>query len=418
MHRNITKSKRLQQVRYDIKGKITTEAERMEDAGIPIIKLNTGNPAQFGFETPASVVNSLERQLPLSAAYSQSRGLWEAREAIVAYSRSKGIPDVRLDRVYTGNGVSEMILMSMQALLNPGDEILVPMPDYPLWTAAVRLSDGKAVHYRCDEASAWFPDVADIRAKVTARTRGIVIINPNNPTGALYPDTLLRDIVQIAEEHGLMLFSDEIYDRLVMDGLSHTSTAALAGDVPVITYNGLSKSHQICGYRCGWMTVSGGGEGLREYLEGLDVLSSMRLCSNVLSQSVIKAALSDSAGTDRYIQPGGRLYEQRQCAWEGLNRIPGVSVLKSRAGLYMFPRLDLTRHAIYDDEQFVLDFLREKHVLLTHGTAYQWEQPDHFRIVYLPEVNQLRDVVERLGDFLETYSQSPKIYRQKIQKTT
>jgi len=401
----VNKSKKLANVRYDIRGPVSEEADRLEKSGVPIIRLNTGNPAAFGFEAPPSIIGALAGHSGESAPYSTSKGLPEARAAIVRYCASHGLPNVGLDDVYTGNGVSELIQLSLQAFLDPGDEILIPTPDYPLWTAATILAGGTAVHYMCDERSNWYPDVGDIRRKITPHTRAIAIISPNNPTGAVYPKALLAEIAEIARQHGLVLFSDEIYDRLVMDGAKHTSVATLAPDLFTVTYNGLSKSHQICGYRAGWMALCGDKSGAGGYIEGLNTLSSLRLCSNVTGQSVIPAALEDSASIRAHLVPGGRLYEQREYAYRELNAIPGISVVKSQAALYMFPRIDTEMYNISDDERFVLDFLREKHVLLTHGGSYNWKKPDHFRMAYLPKMEELAEVIDRLREFLKTYRQ-------------
>ena len=401
----INKSQKMANVRYDIRGRISDEADSLERAGINIIRLNTGNPAAFGFETPPSIINALEANSSISAPYSTSKGLPEAREAIARYCISKGIKDVDAEDVYTGNGVSELIQLSLQAFLNLGDEILIPTPDYPLWTAAAILAGGTAVHYICDEQSEWYPDLDDIKRKINARTRAIVIISPNNPTGAVYPKELVNSIVELAREHELVLFSDEIYDRLLMDDAQHTPVATLAPDLLTLTFNGLSKSHQICGYRAGWMTVCGDKSGADGYIEGIRTLASLRLCSNVTAQSVIKAALEDASASNANTSPGGRLYEQREYTYTALNEIPGISVVKSRAGLYMFPKIDIDKYGIVDDERFVLDFLREKHVLLTHGSTYNWKKPDHFRVVYLPKMEELTEVMDRLRDFLEHYHQ-------------
>jgi len=400
----IKKSSKLNDVRYDIRGPVASLAGKMEQEGANIIKLNTGNPAAFGFRPP-DFADILGNDKQLTAAYSDSKGLRNVREAIATYERSKGIPNVHIDNIFTGNGVSELITMTLQALLNDGDEILIPTPDYPLWTAAARLSGGTVVHYVCDEAAEWLPDMDDMRRKVTARTRAIVVNSPNNPTGAVYPQAILTDICNVAREHDLLIFSDEIYDRMLMDDNKHIAIASLAPDLPVITMNGLSKSHQLCGYRAGWLTISGDLAGLESYLEGLTVLASMRLCSNVNAQAVIPKALEDPYYSRDTLLPGGRLYEQREAAYEGLKSIDGFSVVKSKAGLYMFPKMDIKKLRIKDDEQFVLDFLREKHVLLTHGGSYNWQEPDHFRMVYLPEKQALLDVIERLRDFLSGYKQ-------------
>ena len=401
----INKSEKLLNVRYDIRGAISDEADKLESEGAYIIKLNTGNPAAFGFKAPASVVNSLKEYADTSAPYSCSKGLREAREAIADYCILKDIPGVKADDIYTGNGVSELIQISLQAFINSGDEVLIPTPDYPLWTAATILAGGKAVHYICDEQSEWYPDIDDIKKKITSRTRAIVIINPNNPTGALYPKDLLNALADLARKHELVIFSDEIYDRLVMDGEEHVSMASIAPDIFTVIFNGLSKSHQICGYRAGWMVLCGDKSGAGGYIEGLNTLVSLRLCSNVTSQSIICRALKDNESTQVHLVPGGRLYEQRRYAFNELTKIPGISAVKPRAGMYIFPQIDTDMYGITNDEQFVLDFLREKHVLLTHGGSYNWKQPDHFRLVYLPPMEELVEVMNRLRDFLESYHQ-------------
>ncbi|NLA86018.1 MAG: pyridoxal phosphate-dependent aminotransferase [Clostridiales bacterium] len=401
----VQKSKKLNHVRYDVRGPVAAEAEKLARQGADILRLNIGNPAHFGFRSPADIGKALTEQLSQAVAYSDSKGLLSARLAIAGYCKTKGIPDVGPDDIYTGNGVSELIAMTMQGLLNSGDEILVPSPDYPLWTAAVTVAGGKAVHYICDEQAEWNPDIGDIKKKITARTKGIVIINPNNPTGALYPKEILEQIVEIARQNRLIIFADEIYDRLVMDGHRHTSVASLAPDLFVVTMNGLSKSHVICGFRCGWMSLSGDKSGVQDYIEGLNLLSSMRLCSNVPSQLVIETALKAADKTDASLLPGGRLYEQRNYITDALNGIPGVSAVKPKGALYIFPKLDARRFNIKDDEKFVLDFLREKHILLVHGTGFNWMKPDHFRLVYLPEIADLKTAVDRLGDFLLHYRQ-------------
>jgi alanine-synthesizing transaminase len=401
----IKKSEKLLNVRYDIRGPISDEADRLEQKGIHIIRLNTGNPAAFGFEVPSSVLDSLAEFASLSAPYSPSKGLPGVREVIARYCVSRGITGVEAGDVYTGNGVSELIQVPLQALLNSGDEILIPTPDYPLWTAATILAGGKAVHYMCDEQADWYPDIADIKRKITPRTRAIVIISPNNPTGAVYPRDLLNSIAELARKHELVLFSDEIYDRLVMDNAEHISIASLAPDLFTVTFNGLSKSHQICGYRAGWMVLCGDKSGASGYIEGINTLVSLRLCSNVTGQSVICAALADNASTQANVMPGGRLYEQREYAFNALCAIPGISAVKPRAALYIFPKIDTLMYGITDDEKFVLDFLREKHVLLTHGGSYNWKQPDHFRLAYLPQMDELIEVIDRLREFLEIYRQ-------------
>jgi len=403
----IKKSSKMNNVRYDIRGPVAALATEMEKQGTKVIRLNTGNPAAFGFRPP-NITDILESRLQLTAAYSDSKGLIETREAIAVYERSKDIPNIHTDNVYTGNGVSELIIMSMQALLNNDDEVLIPSPDYPLWTAAVRLAGGKAVHYLCDESSSWYLDIEDIRRKITPRTKAIVVINPNNPTGAVYPKEILESICNLARQHKLLIFSDEIYDRLLMDNAKHIAIASLAPDLPVITMNGLSKSHQLCGFRAGWMVISGDLSGTEDYLDALTVLASMRLCANVNAQAVIPAALQNPYFAKDELLPSGRIYDQREQAYEGLKSIPGISVVKSQAGLYMFPKMDVMMLGIEDDEQMVLDFLREKHVLLTHGGSYNWNMPDHFRVVYLPEKEVLVDVIERLRDFLGGYVQVKK----------
>lgn len=399
------KSKKLDHVGYDIRGPVTDTADRMIRDGIKILKLNTGNPAPFGFKAPASLHEELITNLRLAEGYSDSLGILPAREAIAAYCRSKEILNVSIDDIYTGNGVSELISISMQALLDSGDEILIPTPDYPLWTASATLAGGSVVHYVCDEQAEWYPDIADIRSKVNSRTKAIVVINPNNPTGALYPVEILEQIVEIAREHKLIIFCDEIYDRLVMDGLKHTSIASLAPDLFTVTLNGLSKSHMIAGYRCGWMSLSGNKEMAKGYIQGLKMLSSMRLCSNVLSQVIIKTALDNVKDSEPYLLPGGRIYEQREFIVNAINRIPGLSVVKPKAAFYAFPRIDTKKFRITDDEQFVVDFLNTHHILMTHGGGFHWPEPNHFRLVYLPEMADLEIVAERLGLFLETYHQ-------------
>ena len=401
----VGKSMKLNNVRYEVRGAVTAEADRLTRQGIPVLKLNIGNPAAFGLNAPAHIKTDMAEKLLHAEAYSDSKGLPEARQAIADYCASKGIQGVTVDDVYTGNGVSELIVMAMQALLNPGDEMLVPAPDYPLWTAGVTFAGGTAVYYRCDEQSDWNPDVSDIKRRITPRTKGIVLINPNNPTGALYPKELLAQIVTVAREHGLIIFADEIYDRLVMDGLEHTSIASLAPDLFCVTMNGLSKSHNICGFRCGWMCLSGDKTQAAEYISGLTLLSTMRLCANVPAQLVIESALKPDSGHNSALLPGGRVYEQRNYIHRALNGIPGVSAVKPKAALYIFPRLDAGRFNIRDDEKFALDFLHDKHVLVVHGTGFNWHEPDHFRIVYLPEIGDLKTAADSLADFLSYYRQ-------------
>lgn len=397
------KSKKLDNVCYDIRGPVMDEANQMIARGESILKLNIGNPAPFGFHAPDNIISDMTTHLTDGEGYSDSKGILCAREAIVGYCKQKNIPNVGIDDIYTGNGVSELIMMTMQGLLDNGDEVLIPSPDYPLWTAAVNLSGGKTVHYICDEESDWFPDIKDIRSKITSKTKGIVVINPNNPTGALYSKELLEEIVKVAREHNLIIFADEIYDRLVMDGLTHTSIASLAPDLLVITFNGLSKSHRVAGYRSGWMSLSGEKSHAQGYIEGLNLLSSMRLCSNVPSQYIIKTALSEEPSTDKLLLPKGRIYEQREYIYHALNDIPGISVVKPKAAFYVFPKIDVKKFNITDDMRFTLDFLKEKKVLIVQGTGFNWNAPDHFRIVYLPELDVLQDAITRLSDFLSNY---------------
>ena len=399
------KSLKLNNVCYDIRGPVMDEANRMQAAGEKVLKLNIGNPAPFGFRAPESLVQYMAKELVNTEGYSDSKGLADAREAIVAYDEKKGIHGVTPNDIYTGNGVSELITMSMQGLLDYGDEILVPAPDYPLWTASVTLAGGTAVHYICDEEAGWYPDIDDIRRKITPRTKGIVIINPNNPTGALYPEALLQEIVALAEKHDLIIFADEIYDRLVMDGKKHVSIASLAPQCLCLTFNGLSKSHLMAGYRVGWVSVSGDKSHAGGYIEGLNLLSSMRLCSNVPAQSLIAPALKLLEETDEMIAPGGRVYQQREFIYNAVNDIPGMSAVKPEAAFYIFPKLDVKRFDIRDDERFVLDLLKEKKILLTHGGGFHWEQPDHFRIVYLPDLDTLETAMTEMKDFLATYKQ-------------
>lgn len=403
--RTFEKSTKLDNVCYDIRGPVMDEANRMIAQGERIVKLNIGNPAPFGFRAPEAVIRKMSENLCDTEGYSDSKGLIAARRAILDYCKSKNMPNVTENDIYTGNGVSELITLSMQGLLNSGDEVLVPSPDYPLWTASVTLAGGTAVHYICDEKSEWYPDIEDMRSKITDKTKGIVVINPNNPTGALYPKEILEQIVQLAREHELILFADEIYDRLVMDGLEHTALASLAPDLMTISFNGLSKSHLIAGYRCGWMCLCGDKSKAKGYIEGINLLSSMRLCSNVPAQSLIPTALEHLDDTKAMLQPGGRIYEQREYIYRAVNDIPGLTAVKPKAAFYMFPQIDVERFHIRDDERFVLDFLREKKILFTHGGGFHWEQPDHFRIVYLPCVEDLQTAMEALGDFLGGYTQ-------------
>ncbi|MCZ1330481.1 pyridoxal phosphate-dependent aminotransferase, partial [Enterococcus faecium] len=395
----------LEGVSYDVRGPVLEEAERMQEEGISILKLNTGNPAPFGFEAPNEVIRDLIMNARDSEGYSDSKGIFSARKAIEQYCQLKHFPNVTINDIYTGNGVSELITMCMQGLLDNGDEVLVPMPDYPLWTASIALAGGTPVHYICDEEAEWYPDIDDIKSKITSRTKAIVIINPNNPTGALYPKELLEEIVEVARQNNLIIYSDEIYDRLVMDGLEHIPIATLAPDLFVVTLNGLSKSHRVAGFRVGWMVLSGDKSHVKGYIEGLNMLSSMRLCSNVLSQQIIQTALGGYQSVDELLLPGGRIYEQREYIYNAINDIPGLSAVKPKAAFYIFPKIDTKRFNILDDEKFVLDFLHEHHILLVHGGGFNWNQPDHFRIVYLPKMDDLKQTAKKMREFLATYRQ-------------
>ena len=403
--REFKKSTKLDNVLYDVRGPVVDEAARMEEEGMQVLKLNIGNPAPFGFRTPDEVIHDMRQQLTECEGYSTANGLFSARKAIMQYAQLKGIPNVSIEDIYTGNGVSELINLCMSALLNDGDEILIPSPDYPLWTACATLAGGKAVHYICDEQAEWYPDLDDIRKKITDRTKAIVIINPNNPTGALYPKEILLQIVEIARQHQLMIFSDEIYDRLVMDGLEHVSIASLAPDLFCVTFSGLSKSHMIAGFRIGWMILSGNKRIARDYMEGIKMLSNMRLCSNVPAQSIVQTALGGHQSVKSYIVPGGRIYDQREFIFKALTDIPGISAVKPKAAFYLFPKIDVKRFNITDDEKFALDLLRDKKILLIHGGGFNWKQPDHFRVVYLPRVEVLKEAAESIADFFSYYRQ-------------
>lgn len=403
--REFKKSSKLDNVLYDVRGPVVDEATRMEEAGTHVLKLNIGNPAPFGFRTPDEVIYDMRQQLTDCEGYSNAMGLFSARKAIMQYAQLKHIPNVNINDIYTGNGVSELINLCMSALLDNGDEILIPSPDYPLWTACATLAGGKPVHYICDEESEWYPDIDDIRKKINDRTKAIVIINPNNPTGALYPKEVLEQIVQVAREHQLIIFSDEIYDRLVMDGEKHISIASLAPDLFCVTFSGLSKSHMIAGFRVGWMILSGNKAMAKDYIEGLNMLSNMRLCSNVPGQSIVQTALGGHQSVEDYIMPGGRIYEQREFIYKALTDIPGISAVKPKAAFYIFPKIDTKKFNIVNDEQFVLDLLREKKVLLIHGGGFNWQQPDHFRVVYLPRIEVLKKATDSMADFLNHYRQ-------------
>lgn len=404
--REIKRSDKLQLVHSDIRGPVFVESNRMRKEGIDVLRLNTGNPATFDFKMPDSVRNALLNNADKAVAYCDLKGMPDAREAICNYHKGKGIEGITPDDVFIGNGVSELVTMALTALLDYGDEILVPSPDYSLWTNSVHIAGAKPVHYICDEQSLWYPDLDDIRSKITSKTKAIVLINPNNPTGALYPKDLLEKIVDIAREHQLVIFSDEIYDRLVMDELEHVSTATLCPDLLCITMNGLSKSHIVCGFRCGWMVVSGAKENASDFIAGLVQLSAMRLCANALMQLVIPAALDDPESTRAMIVPGGRLYEQREACCRELDKIEGISYVKNSAAFYIFPKLDVKRFNITDDQQFAMDYLHSKHVMIIPGRGFSWTEPDHFRIVMLPEAEQLAKAMRDLGDFLKDYRQN------------
>ena len=399
----IVKSSKLSNVCYDIRGPVLERARQMEEEGHRIIKLNIGNPASFGFEAPEEILQDVIRNMEHAAGYTDSRGIFSARKAVMHYTQQKKIPGVDIDDIIIGNGVSELIVMSMQALLNNGDEILLPMPDYPLWTAAVTLAGGVPRHYICDESSDWLPDLADMEAKITPNTRGIVIINPNNPTGALYPADFLVKVIDIARRHELVIFADEIYDKVVYDGNVHTSIASLADDVLFVTFNGLSKNYRICGYRAGWMVVSGEKRHARDYIEGLNMLACMRLCANVPGQLAIQTALGGYQSIEDLVAPTGRLCKQRDLAYQMITDIPGVTCTKPAAALYLFPRLDPKTYPIANDQQFILDLLLKEKVLLVQGSGFNWHKPDHIRIVFLPNVDDLTEAIGRIGRFLEDY---------------
>ncbi|GFH40380.1 aminotransferase class I/II-fold pyridoxal phosphate-dependent enzyme [Lactococcus insecticola] len=399
------KSDKLEHVAYDIRGPVLDEANRMRANGEKILRLNTGNPAEFGFTAPDEVIRDLIMNARDSEGYSDSKGIFSARKAIMQYCQVQGFPNVDVEDIYTGNGVSELISMSMNGLLNTGDEVLVPMPDYPLWTASISLAGGNAVHYLCDESAEWYPDIADIKSKITSNTKAIVIINPNNPTGAVYPREVLMDIVDVARQNDLIIFSDEIYDRIIMDGIKHIPIATLAPDLFVVTMNGLSKSHRIAGFRVGWMVLSGDKSRVKGYIEGLDMLANMRLCSNVLAQHVVQTSLGGTQSVDELLLPGGRIYEQREFIYKAMNEIPGISAVKPKAAFYIFPKIDTTMYNIHDDEQFVLDFLKQEKVMLVHGRGFNWKDPDHFRIVYMPRVDELAQIQEKMTRFLAKYKQ-------------
>jgi len=399
----IERSSKLDGVCYDIRGPVAREAKRMEDEGHRILKLNIGNPAPFGFEAPDEILKHVIHNLPTAQGYSDSQGIYPARVAVAQYYQSRGIRGADADDVYIGNGVSELILMALQGLLNNSDEVLIPSPDYPLWTAAVNLAGGHAVHYRCDEESDWYPDISDIRSKITSRTKAIVLINPNNPTGAVYSKDLLLDILAVAREHSLVVLSDEIYDKILYDGAEHISTAALADDLLMLTFGGLSKNYRIAGFRVGWLFISGARALARSYIEGLNILASMRLCANVPCQHAVQTALGGYQSINELVVPGGRLYDQMDLAHRLVNQIDGLSCVRPKGAMYLFPKIDRKKFPIQDDELFVLDFLREHKVLLVHGRAFNWPEPDHFRIVFLPHKDTLEQAIHKLGVFLPNY---------------
>lgn len=399
------KSHKLDNVCYDIRGPVLKQALKLEDEGQRILKLNIGNPAQFGFEAPEEVLMDVIKHLPQSQGYCDSKGLFSARKAIMQHYQEKGLLSLATNDIYIGNGVSELIVMAMQGLLNNGDELLVPAPDYPLWTAAINLSGGKAVHYICDEQSDWFPDIEDIKSKITAKTKGIVIINPNNPTGAVYSKELLQQIIELARQYNLTVFSDEIYSKITYDDALHIPLATLADDILIVTFDGLSKSYRVCGFRVGWMMISGAKKQAQDYISGLEILASMRLCANVPMQHAIQTSLGGYQSINELIIPGGRLYEQTQNAWKQLNDIPGISCAKPNGSLYLFPKLDQKKFNIKDDQLFAMDLLMEEKILIVQGTGFNWHTPDHFRIVCLPRVDELTTAITRIGNFLDNYSQ-------------
>jgi len=402
----LKKSERLKSVNYAIRGPVYNAAYELEKAGQKILKLNIGNPAQFGIDTSDVIKNAIIKHINEAQGYCHSQGLIEAREAIKRYNTAKGIKEVSEDDIYIGNGASELITMSLQVLINPGDEVLVPAPDYPLWTASVNLASGNPVHYICDEKAGWNPDINDLRKKVTKKTKALVLINPNNPTGSVYKKEIIEEIIEICRQNNLVLFSDEIYDRVVYDNKEHISPAALADDILIINFNGLSKVFRACGFRLGWMILNGNKRGASDFIDGLKVLSSMRLCSNVLAQVGLKAAIDLDDSIKALVEPGGRLREQRDMAWKLLNDIPGVSCVKAEGALYMFPKIDVNKFGIKNDVKFILDLLNDKKVLFVEGTGFNWKEPDHFRIVFLPGVKDLEYAITQLKDFLAVYKQT------------
>jgi len=401
----ITRSNKLRGVCYDIRGPVLEEAKKLEEDGHKILKLNIGNPAPFGFEAPDDILKDVIHNLPSAQGYADSNGIYSAKVAVHQYYQTQGVNNISVNNIYIGNGVSELIMMSMQALLNSNDEVLIPCPDYPLWTAAVKLTGGNPVHYRCDESADWLPDFDDIRKKITNKTRAIVLINPNNPTGAVYPKEILEKFIQLAREFSLIIYSDEIYDKILYEQAKHRSIASLCDDVVCVTFSGLSKNYRVAGFRVGWMILSGESQRATGYIRGLDMLSSMRLCANVPMQHAIQTALGGFQSIRQLVEPGGRLCEQMKLSYEMIRNIPGISCTKPKGALYLFPKIDIKRFNITNDEQFVLDFLRQKQVLLVHGRGFNWQKPDHFRIVFLPHMAELKQAISALADFLDGYSQ-------------
>ncbi len=404
MH-ELQKSNKLANVFYDIRGPVLTQAKRMEEEGHRILKLNIGNPAPFGFNAPDEILQDVIHQLPNAQGYSDSKGVYSARKAVMQYCQQKNIKGVEIDDIYLGNGVSELIVMSLQGLINNGDEVLIPAPDYPLWTGATSLAGGTPVHYRCDEGADWYPDMDDLRSKVSSKTKAMVIINPNNPTGAVYPKAVLEEMLEIARQNNLVVFSDEIYDKILFDEIEHTATASLAEDILIISFNGLSKTYRLAGFRSGWLVVSGAKHKAKDYLEGLDMLASMRLCANVPSQYAIQTSLGGYQSIYDLTKPGGRIYEQRMMTWRVINDIPGLSCTKPQGALYSFVKMDNKKFNIKNDERMVLDLLEQQKILIVHGTAFNWAEPDHFRIVFLPRVDELEDALNKMGHFFSMYQQ-------------
>lgn len=403
--RLIKKSSKLDEVCYDIRGPVLAEAHRLEEEGHRVFKLNIGNPAPFGFDAPEEILRDVIHNLPDSLGYCDSKGLYSARKAVMQYCQQLGIRGVEVDDVYIGNGVSELVVLALQGLIDNGDEVLIPAPDFPLWSAAVTLCGGKPVHYLCDEQNDWAPDIEDVKGKLTARTKAMVVINPNNPTGAVYDKEVLTKLTDVARSRDLVLFADEIYDKILYDDAQYIPLATLAEDLLVVTFNGLSKTYRVAGFRTGWMVVSGAKQRAQDYIDGLDILASMRLCSNVPTQHAVQTALGGYQSIGEFIRPGGRLYEQRELAWNLLNEIEGVSCVKPMGALYLFPKLDVDRFNISDDEQFALDLLRQEKLLVVQGTGFNWPRPDHFRIVFLPHEEELTEAIGRLKRFLDQYRQ-------------